>query len=150
MSQYISWLEENNGTIPFPRSWDLSAAPQRTDGHPGWGNYTESTPDGYTVFTRYANRFFNSTKSQDLFHAHIDQVLNRNNTVTGTLYKDDPTILAWEAANEPQVSVDAPTTNGVSVEWSNATAIETAIDSFTHIRRTSTSRSFLATRCSRG
>lgn len=30
----------------------------------------------------------------------------RNNTITGTLYRDDPTILAWELINEPSVPAD--------------------------------------------
>jgi hypothetical protein len=30
----------------------------------------------------------------------IDYVLNRNNTINGILYKDDPTVLAWSTGNE--------------------------------------------------
>lgn len=42
-------------------------------------------------------------RAQRLYRAHIDKVLNRKNTVTGIQYSEDPTILAWELANEPQV-----------------------------------------------
>ena len=28
-------------------------------------------------------------------------IVLRNNTITGRLYKDDPTILAWDLVNEP-------------------------------------------------
>lgn len=42
---------------------------------------------------------------QDLYRSHISKVLNRRNTVNGRLYKDDPAVLAWELANEPQVPV---------------------------------------------
>ncbi len=34
------------------------------------------------------------------FEKTIHYVLNRRNTITGTLYKDDPAVLAWETGNE--------------------------------------------------
>jgi mannan endo-1,4-beta-mannosidase len=41
-------------------------------------------------------------KAQELFKRHITQVTSRKNTVSGVHYQDDPAILAWELANEPQ------------------------------------------------
>ena len=36
---------------------------------------------------------------------YINVMLHRNNTLVpgGLLYKDDPTVLAWELQNEPQL-----------------------------------------------
>ena len=36
---------------------------------------------------------------------YIHTILHRNNTLVpgGLLYKDDPTVLAWELQNEPQL-----------------------------------------------
>ncbi|MBA0620723.1 hypothetical protein Godav_006409, partial [Gossypium davidsonii] len=36
----------------------------------------------------------------------LQAVLTRNNTITGVLYKDDPTIFAWELINEPHCPTD--------------------------------------------
>ena len=33
--------------------------------------------------------------------------MNRRNSLTGVLYRDDPTIMAWDLANEPYVLGDA-------------------------------------------
>ena len=33
---------------------------------------------------------------------HIRKVINRINHVTGEAYKKDPTIMAWQLANEPR------------------------------------------------
>ncbi|CAH9080964.1 unnamed protein product, partial [Cuscuta epithymum] len=39
---------------------------------------------------------------QTMFQA----VLTRNNTISGVVYKDDPTIMAWELMNEPRCPSD--------------------------------------------
>lgn len=41
-------------------------------------------------------------------------LLTRKNHLTGVLYKDDPTILAWELINEPRCITD-PTGNTLQV-----------------------------------
>lgn len=37
------------------------------------------------------------------FQAFVAYVLNRENTVTGRLYKDEPAVLGWELVNEPNL-----------------------------------------------
>lgn len=44
--------------------------------------------------------FWNDPESRADFKAFISWLMNRKNTVTGVLYKDDPTIMAWELGNE--------------------------------------------------
>ena len=78
MSQYVSW---GQGTkIPY-----------RLD--PG-GNYN--------TFTQYIDRFYACAPCQTAYRAHIQTVIKRINTVNGRTYRDDPTIFAWQLANEPR------------------------------------------------
>ena len=41
------------------------------------------------------------------FKTYVKKIINRRNTITGVLYRDDPTIMAWDLANEPYVLGDA-------------------------------------------
>jgi mannan endo-1,4-beta-mannosidase len=105
-AQYVSWAN-NNSEIPYPRSWNLTAPPQREVPGTGWGNYTVEGVDAapYNNFTEYANRFYTNSQAQEWYRAHIDTVLNRVNTVNGRQYKEDATIMTWQLANEPQNAI---------------------------------------------
>lgn len=61
------------------------------------------------------DRFYRDEKIRGAFQSYVAQVLMRRNTVTGRLYRDEPAILAWELANEPE----CPTRDGrrVLLEW---------------------------------
>jgi len=78
MAQYVSW---GQGTkIPY-----------RLD------------PGGdYNTFTQYIDRFYACAPCQTAYRAHIQTVIKRVNTVNGRTYRDDPTIFAWQLANEPR------------------------------------------------
>lgn len=54
-----------------------------------WGDATDNT-----------NLFFTDRTIQQYYKDHIRTIVNRNNTYTGTLYKNDPTIFAWDLMNE--------------------------------------------------
>lgn len=45
--------------------------------------------------------FYTDERIREWYKEWVSTVLNRTNTITGVKYKDDPTILAWELANEP-------------------------------------------------
>jgi len=46
--------------------------------------------------------FFTDPDVKKLFKNHIDTMVNRRNTISNRLYKDDPTIFAWDLMNEPR------------------------------------------------
>jgi hypothetical protein len=48
-------------------------------------------------------RFYSDPQIRRWYRAHVARLMDRRNTVTGVLYRDDPTILAWELINESTV-----------------------------------------------
>lgn len=99
-AQYVSWANGNE-RYAYPPSWNFTAPPQRS-GAPGrgWGNYT--TTGSFNEYAAYGNRIYTDRNAERMFKAHISRVVNRRNTVNGRVYKDDPTIMTWQLANEPQ------------------------------------------------
>lgn len=78
MAQYYAWA---SGTeIPYPmqdgNTWD--------------------------AFQRYVTQFYESPEARRLFLDFVDALVQRENTVTGVAYREDPTIMAWQLANEPR------------------------------------------------
>tara|TARA_B100000809_G_scaffold264125_2_gene319116 strand:+ start:22513 stop:23802 length:1290 start_codon:yes stop_codon:yes gene_type:complete len=76
--QYLRWAE--NDTIPYPQDPEYS-----------WKNFSD-----------YSKQFYVNTKAQRMMYNHIEKVITRKNSITGTTYKNDPTIMSWQLANEPR------------------------------------------------
>lgn len=50
----------------------------------------------------YHSDFYTDPKARQWYKDWASHLLNRVNSITGIKYKDDPTITAWELANEPR------------------------------------------------
>ncbi|GLT58006.1 hypothetical protein SLA2020_309330 [Shorea laevis] len=61
---------------------------------------------GKKQYVNWARERGQSIRSDDDFFTNSVTVLTRRNTFTGVLYKDDPTIMAWELMNEPRCQSD--------------------------------------------
>lgn len=46
--------------------------------------------------------FYTNEMTRRLYREHVEKIVTRRNTVTGVLYRDDPTIMAYELMNEAQ------------------------------------------------
>ncbi|NMM49290.1 glycoside hydrolase 5 family protein [Marinigracilibium pacificum] len=79
MPQYVSWVEGSE--IPMP---DI-------ENGGNWDN-----------FINYSLSFYENNKAQRLFKEHLKMMVNRVNTFNNLKYRDDPTILSWQLANEPR------------------------------------------------
>jgi mannan endo-1,4-beta-mannosidase len=78
MGQYLAWA--NGGKIVDP-----------VKGKDSWSD-----------FMKNSSLFYSDTLANRYYHDYIKMLVNRVNTYTGRLYKDDPAIMAWELANEPR------------------------------------------------
>jgi mannan endo-1,4-beta-mannosidase len=79
MAQRVSWVD--GSTIPYPPP------------HPG---------GSWEVFQDYASRFYTMESAVRAQHESVKKIVTRRNSITKGLYADDPTIMAWELANEPR------------------------------------------------
>ena len=81
MGQYVSW------TTNLPVI-DPSVNKNQT-----WDEFMKTSATFYTI-----------EKAQQLYRRYINMLVNRVNSYTKKVYKNDPTIMTWELANEPRPS----------------------------------------------
>ncbi|MDX1674564.1 MAG: cellulase family glycosylhydrolase [Longimicrobiales bacterium] len=77
-AQYVSWA--TGEPIPYP----------------------EQDGNTWDDFQRYSARFYAVPEARSLFRRYVAMLIDRENTVTGVAYRDDPTIMAWQLSNEPR------------------------------------------------
>lgn len=82
-SQMLSWADKTS--IPYPGLDGTGIA---------WARYME-----------YTCKFYSHTEALGYYRAHVEKMVTRVNTITGTAYKDDPTIMSWQLANEPRAGL---------------------------------------------
>lgn len=83
-----NWWRDTGGVVRYLR-W--AGAPDAAD---------ETKPFG--IDTERAMLFYTDERARELYRAHVRKVVARRNTVTGVLYRDDPTIMGYELMNEAQ------------------------------------------------
>lgn len=71
------------------------------NGYPNLGGmdqYVEWSPTAETH-----NDFYTDDHCRSIYKDYVEYVLTRENTITGLEYREDPTIMIWELANEPHL-----------------------------------------------
>ena len=77
------------------------------------------------AFMQFSARFYQTPRAVALYRDYVTRLLHRRNTVNGRIYRDDPTIMTWELANEPRPCADdGSATRDVPIfcDWVDATA----------------------------
>ncbi len=93
MNQYVSWM----GSSPALMNKDVNAIQQKII----YG-IEDRTYRVYVTNTHTHDDFYSNDTIKTWYKIYIQTILNRRNTYTNILYKDDPTIILWELANEPR------------------------------------------------
>ncbi len=82
-----------------------------------WTNY-----GGMQQYVQWAgltdhDAFFTNPNVKQLYKNYLRDFVTRTNGITGIAYKDDPTILSWELANEARCASDPGAVRGVLASW---------------------------------
>jgi mannan endo-1,4-beta-mannosidase len=96
MNQYVRWYAEQ---LPGGGLASVPSGAQRVITGAGRRQYRYLVSGALTHDDFYAQPVI-----QEWYKNYIAALVRRTNTLTGTTYRDDPTILAWELANEPRSS----------------------------------------------
>ncbi|HVG29974.1 MAG TPA: cellulase family glycosylhydrolase [Pyrinomonadaceae bacterium] len=69
-----------------------------------WAGVPEAADERYPygVNAERAMEFYSNDVTRRLYREHVEKIVSRRNTVTGALYRDDPTIFSYELMNEAQ------------------------------------------------
>lgn len=78
--------------IPFVNYWS---------DYGGMDQYVDWRPS-----LRGRDSFYGDVGCRQMYRDHVERVVGRENHLTGRPYCEDPTILAWELANEPRAPSD--------------------------------------------
>jgi len=70
-----------------------------------WAGINDAADDSYKfgINNDKAILFYSNPETRRLYREHLEKLATRRNTITGVLYRDDPTIFGWELMNEAQV-----------------------------------------------
>ena len=104
LDYFLSELEKRDmvAVLYLNNSWDWSGGYGFYLKHAGAGDSTFSGGNGYGSYGKYEAQFVQNTKAKELFYNYVRLILTRKNTITGRLYKDEPSIMSWQIGNEPR------------------------------------------------
>ena len=103
-AQYVRWA--TGETIPDPDLPRMAA-----------GNWS--------AFMKFSARLYRTPAANELYLGYISNLIQRRNSINGRIYRDDPTIMTWELANEPRPGTDDEATMKdvpVFCQWVDETA----------------------------
>lgn len=86
----------------FHNTWEWSGGYAQYLSWAGKGPVPVPSVAGWDAFNKYVSEFFKCEKCTQIFKEHIRKILTRTNFYNKRKYTEDPTIMAWQIANEPR------------------------------------------------
>lgn len=105
--------------------WEWSGGMSTWNGWYGLGPKIDPAKTGdWTGFMRFSAKFYTNEQANAKYREYIKNLINRKNSVSGLLYKNDPAIMAWQLANEPRPGQGEESMKDVPafVQWIDETA----------------------------
>lgn len=95
---------EMTAVLYLTNFWEWSGGMMTRLSWANGGRYVDMNDPAHPwpAFPDMAAGFYGNAEAVAGYHAWVRTVVTRRNTVTGRLYADDPTIMAWQLANEPR------------------------------------------------
>jgi len=89
-------------------NWEWSGGVAQYLNWNGYGEFVNPNVKPYTWndFYNYQKQFYSCDTCVKQVNQYIEFIITRTNSVNGTKYINDPTIMAWELANEPRPMAD--------------------------------------------
>ena len=84
----VNWWRDTGGVTQYLRWAGVNGADD------------DKAPFG--VNNEVAMQFYTNETARRLYREHLEKIASRRNSVTGTMYRDDPTIFGYELMNEGQ------------------------------------------------
>ncbi|MBI2429253.1 MAG: mannanase [Ignavibacteriales bacterium] len=62
---------------------------------------------GWDKFMDFSATFYKNERAVSMYRVFVTSILTRRNNYNNRLYRDDPTIMSWQLANEPRPGADS-------------------------------------------
>jgi mannan endo-1,4-beta-mannosidase len=92
---YLNNFWQWSGGMAAYLSWTTGKPAMDPDVTGDWNGFMENSAS-----------FYRDAKAQEIYHDAIRRLVERKNSVNGRVYSADPTIMAWQLANEPRPGAD--------------------------------------------
>lgn len=96
--------------IYFSNFWEWSGGFSE---YIAWANGSptfDPEKDGWDKFMTFSATFYSNEKANAYYRDLIRHIVLRKNHYNGRLYREDPTIMSWQLANEPRPGTNGPET----------------------------------------
>src|ERR1035437_9738230 len=82
--------------------WEWTGGMSQYNDWANGGGGVDPANNNFSNFMDYSATFYGNQKAQNQYLDHVKKIVTRKNSISGILYSDDPTIMAWQLANEPR------------------------------------------------